>query len=312
MRFILFVLLLTACASHKRPPDEPSKMPPPEDLSHLRSKAREVMIRLKAYNIDSGYVISRTKDGQIEHKGDAVLWTGLAMAALSCDDAERLFTQVTGDILRRGGLIGRWAASPNNERPSSRDQVRGAMIGLTDQAMRCGRDYIAGEAWRLHMQYVSDNNGGLFPGANPGYQVTEFFVWPWSMVGEFFDIAPHEGSKFVFEAGLSTTAQAIVLQKSAAYPIHLATLDIILADRVGQPVSQLGYDAFCAASRGADLGLTEWLCRRKTAKEILEAWTPNAYEYQWQRAQWESPDGDGNTTPGVDFLLLYKLAGGEY
>lgn len=312
MRAIILSILLTACATPKKPLDLPSRLPEKEDLSVVTPMARELLARLKSYNVDSGYVITRTESGEIEHKGDAVLWTGLAMAAVPCEDAEPLFTQVSLDTLRRGGMIGRWAASPNNERPSSRDQVRGVMIGFTDLAKRCGKEDIAKETWRLHAQYVADNAGGLFPGANPGYQVTEFFLWPWSMVGEFFEIQPHQGSKTVFEAGLATTAQVIVLQKSAAYPIHLATLDIILADRLGSPISELGFKAFCAASVGSDLGLTEWLCKRKTAKEILLAWAPNTYEYKWQRAPWEGPDAGDHKTPGVDFLLLFHLGGGQY
>jgi hypothetical protein len=309
--FFVFILLL-ACAKPKSPDDAVAKLPPKEDLSQFKPRAQAILERFKAYNIEAGYVVTRKPDGGIEHKGDAVLWTGLAMMALPCADGDELFRRVVEDTTRRGGLIGRWAADPKPEAPSSRDQVRGAMMGFTERAVRCGDMELARETWRLHMQYVAANDGGLFPGANQGYRVTEFFLWPWTMVGEFFGIQPHQGSKTVFESGLSATAFAIVTQEAPAYPIHLATLDVILSVKIGSPVSELGLKAFCRAASGAGLGLTDWLCRRKTARTLLAAWNEDVYEYQWQRATWETPDADGNRTPGVDFLLLYHLAGGEY
>lgn len=307
-RFIITLALLASCAHPKKPEESVSSLPDKEDLSALLEKRDAILERFKAFNVEAGYVVSRNPAGDIEHTGDSVLWTGLALTALPCEQGAAIYDQLRNDILRRGGLIARWAADPNPSHPSSRDQVRGVMLALVSRAKRCGDIESAREVWRTHMRYVADNNGGLFPGANPGYQVTDAFMWPWSVVGEYLGIQPATGSKFVFEAAMSSTAAAILVQKSAGYPIHLATLDAILAYEVGKPISKLGYEALCAASSGADLGLTEWYCRRKTALELLTAWKQDEYEYRWQRAAWETPDGDGHTTPGVDFILLYSLA----
>ena len=139
MRAIFLMLfMLMACAKPKAPEEAIATLPPSENLSDLKPRAESILARFKAYNVEAGYVVTRRPDGGIDHKGDAVLWTGLAMMALPCADGEELFRRVVEDTTRRGGLIGRWAADPKPEAPSSRDQVRGAMMGFTERAIRCG------------------------------------------------------------------------------------------------------------------------------------------------------------------------------
>lgn len=288
--------------------DGPSSLPPREDVTAFDADAAALTRRMLVRNVDpQDQIAVRRPDGTFDDQGDAGIFTGLAVASLGCTEGAPLLGALLAAIDHNDGMIPRHdplVESANG--PTTRDQVVGVMLGFVERWQRCPDDREAiRAAWQKHIAYVDRQNGSLGPTAD-GAMLT--LRWLWGAVGQYFAAGGGGGSKQEFEAAAAATANKIRLFRNACYPIHVETLEMIIAAKIGQPVGQRAFAKFCGFSK-VDLGLTEWLCGREKAADWLAGFAPDRWVYAHQRCPaWENPDAKGATTPGLDALLLWRLA----
>lgn len=66
--------------------------------------------------------------------------------------------------------------------------------------------------------------------------------------------------------------------------------------------------SFCDAAKGARIADLEHWCGREGLGEFIQAFKFDEWEYRFQRATWETPDGKHNLyTPGLDLIRAIKL-----
>lgn len=295
---ILIALLLSCSPQHKR------DWLPKSDLSEFDKMASTLVIRLQLEHLEFGYVVSRDGfNGPAAHEGDSLLWSGLALALLPCEAGKEIFDSLYLSVKMGDGELVRFPGL--NQRPS-RDAAIGFLFGMAFRAINCPADYFeAREAVELHLHYVARHNGKLSPS---GPELTSVTRYTYQKVAEYLEITTGTKSdKLSFELGVMAGARAIKAQKSAGYPVHLSTLQILLLDKIGKGITNNGKGWFCDSSKGMGLGLTDLYCDRTSAKLLLEQFSLNEYEYKWQRARWEKPDGHGLLSPAIDWLAIYFL-----
>lgn len=289
--------------------EEPAKasLPPAEDVSSFDGEAAALTERLLARNLDEdGQVAVRREDGSFDDQGDAGIFTGLAVAALGCEAGAPLLAALLKAIDDNGGMIPRHNPLVESRNgPTTRDQVAGVMLGLVERWQRCPDDRLAiRTAWQKHVAYV-ERIGALGPTLDGALLSMR---WIWGAVGQYFGAGGGGGSRQQFEAAAAATADKVRLGRSACFPIHVETLEMIAAAKIGQPVSEAALAAFCGFTK-VDLGLTEWLCQRRPAADWLASFKRDAWVYAFQRCPaWEAPDGGQASSPSLDALLLWRLA----
>lgn len=325
---IALCLALQSChgdADGDGKPDAPFKgdLPAAEELGDLDALDASLVDRLLTRHLDAGFVVSLTRGDapEVRDRGDSALFTGLAVAALGCDEGRPMFEALVANVRAHGGMIHRHPnlvlsgegrrGDANDE--SSRDMMLGAALGLAVRAKRCPDDAdVVRETWALHRAYVLElGDGRLYPGAGNDKQINGGLVWLWDKVANALGAsgdAPRS-SKAAWEAGFAVTPGGPVATKSACYPIHLAVVEALVGYAVGAPVSSFSRLSFCQQTRGAGLPVVEWFCEREPARNWLATYAPDGpWIYRHQRCRWEDPDADETTGPGVDFLLLKRLA----
>ncbi len=298
----------------------PSCMPASEDLSRFSATTTSYESRLAATFVKNGYVVSLAADGSIDHVGDSVLWSSIAMAILPCDQGDAMERAVTQSMTARSGAVVRFEPLPASyaNNVTSRDMETGAMFGFAVRAARCaGSRPALASAWGLHLGFIAKSGGHeLFPITSPTTQ-THYVISPGlgflqDAVGDELGVASAPGgiSKATFESSLVATVEGIRADSSAAcYPAHLSTLQAVAAEYAGRPIKRRVYDDLCDATRSMDLPLTDWYCRRRDAASYLASYVPNQYEYRHQRCgSRESPDMNaGEQSPGLDYLIMRTL-----
>jgi hypothetical protein len=292
---------------------EPSGLPAPTTYPDMEKRGEELTRRLLSEFLENGYVVSRDRQNKPMHQGDSLIWSGIAMASLSCEDAAPIRKALVDSVLRHDGRFLRIDPLPASYKgnETSRDAETGALFGFTMHALRCPqfRPQLA-HAWQKHREFVERH--GLHEGWNPNFFLNPSMKFIFDLVShELLGTArPSDESRKLFEAGVLLDSKTIAYRKSACYPIHLSTLMLVLAAKLGKPVNELTRREFCHDTRGMDLPLTEWYCGRGNFGNYLASFETDKWEYRHQRCpRWESPDVDpGDRSPGVDFLVALRIA----
>lgn len=314
LRLAIIIALATACSHAKQEGDKVAgkefngDLPAAEDLSGQDAHAATFEgDAVDVYRDDGGFVVGHKEDGSPDGDGDGALRTSLIMLSLSCEKGAPLLAVLIKDIHDNGGLIDRHNPDvPSANGRSTRDQVTGVALAFVDRWQRCPDDRpTIKEAWTEHVAYV-EATGALAPTLD-GALLT--FRWLWGAVGQYFAAGGGGGSKQEWEAGGAATAESIKTKHDACYPVHIETLQSILAVKIGQPKSRLARGSFCEASNGLGLQLTDWYCERAKALPWLQAFKPSVWQLEFQRCQaWENPDAAPGKWPATDFLEQYVLA----
>ena len=243
--------------------------------------------------------VIETTDGYVSPPfGDSALFTGIAMATQPCDFPIALVDQVLID----DGLIRRHPTDPKPHDPSSRDMVIGAMLGMVSRYNRCPKDRkLIRWAWAAHAEYVKD--GKLYPGAGIDKSLTPGLTFLWKNVGAHFGVGDGEESPLLFRANLVSTATIIREQQAACYPIHLAYLQIKIAELIDRPIDSVTKLLFCVGTNGTDMPLVDQYCEREPK------WR-EGFDYQSQRCGYEKPDGPGHNLDRLVFeAVKYSYEG---
>lgn len=276
--FLASALSCTACGAFTHENRDPS---PPPDLP--KSLTYEEVADRALEMADSGWIVSRYDDGSAEHLGDSLLWTGLAMGSLDCTRGTIPEQALQTMIKEHGGIAYRHPSLPDE---ISLDGLLGLWWGISERTRLC-----------------PESRGGwiaLLPEHAAKTTVEPFFhtVLDQVMADLGLGAAPSESARGRLGAEVATWAFATVADHAAGFRLHLGFLTLSV---VAAPKGQANY---CGTVQHAKIALLEDFCGRDGIKAWLEGFEYDVWEYQFQRAIWESPDGKpGLHTPAIDWLM---------
>lgn len=284
---------LVACGSPAVKPETPD----PDDS--VRAVYEEYRSRLPRFLEPSPWVVSRFPD-RLEHTGDSLIWSGILLASLPCDDEARGYAEGLRDSLV-GGVLFRHPTLPDK---ISLDGAIGIYRGISSQLSRCSW---AKEVWQNwvaeHLTLVSDT-GTLNPRAGvtlpPGFDyLLEGLAWRMDLHSK-----PSDTRNDAFMLQLEGWARAVAASKAACFRIHLGYQSIRTMDNLGLGPSPRERGRWCNAAEGHGLPLIDWYCGQGGLDAWVKSYRPNEWEYRHQRCgSWETPDGKTDLeTPAVDLL----------
>jgi hypothetical protein len=266
--------------------------------------------RLVDQHLENGWVVTRRPDGSAEHVGDALIWTGLALYGLPCDLGELVEDHLIEVITRNGGALVRYEPLGDyaGGREVSLDGALGLYRGVASRSVRCG----TAAKWRpvigQHIDYMREHGGRLNAGSSASLE--GFDALPVSLHRHLAGGAdPGDGDYSPSVSRLILWTGAVTATKSACFRIHLSWLILRTWQEIGAEFRPETRWAFCAAANGSNIPVVDHWCNRGDLSGWAESYEPNRWEYAHQRCSgWESPDGDGDETPGLDLLVGLREA----
>ena len=297
LRLWMFIILAISCGKKSSKIDPDNNVP---------GDNRYYENRIVTF-LENGFVVSKGKNGELHDQGDSLLFTGLLLGALPCeqiqtilDAFERMQDHFNGFLVRIDPLPDEYLRDENF---ISRDGASGALYGLIRASKRCPE---SSSRISLILSKWEDAVGdSLLLHPKSKAIITPSFKVFWRLAhGKGINTLEYE----LYMASTLITAKLIEDNKSACYPIHLETIQNLVFEIKGRPILRVDKDKWCAITKDMGLMLTDWYCDRHT--DQLKLWmknpeiSPNVYMHQ--RCTWESPDGVDILSPRVDYLLLYR------
>jgi hypothetical protein len=305
--FILSIAVLLGCA---KAPDADEPEPASPTIAERFADAQD---RLASEFIENGWVVSRGTNGEPEHQGDALIWTGLWLGAADCAAALPSELMLRDMIRRHQGALVRY--EPLGEyaggREATLDGALGLYRGIAERVTRCPEtrpewlDIVA-----LHYSYMEASGGHLNPNSDARV-IPEFTYVLARLLDHVSGGDPlHRDGDRVDRLGVQSAAWAmgVAATHAAAFRVHLALLALQTLELSGEDIGR-ARDALCAVTPGMDLPTLDHWCGRGDLAAWVDGFEYDSWEFRHQRAgAWESPDGDGDRTPGLDFLVAIRQA----
>ena len=282
LRF-LFPLWLVAACGHAEPVDHTE--PVANDLT-----VHDISVRALKMSED-GWIVSRNPDGSPADRGDSLLFTGLAMGLMSCEDGALPEHALLNMLATNHGVPYRHPALQGE--PYSLDGVLGLWWGISARVKACPE---SASAW---IQLLADHDRVV--SVPVGFDHVLHTV----MAELGMRPGPTENERAALGSEVAAWATAVVIGKQPAFRLHLGYLVFTLVDA---PKSR---DFFCSVVPGAKMPLLEDMCGRDGLREWLAAFECNRFVYAHQRSPaWEpAPDANGKTTPAIDWLMAASRFG---
>ncbi len=313
-KLLIFLSLLFGCSKAKPEPD-----PLPSAMT-IDQRFDEAQSRVQSGFLEGGWVVSHNADGSLEHQGDSLIWTGLWLGAATCASGDASEQALLGMITSSGGQLIRFDPLPEEYkggREVSFDGAIGLYNGVSDRVKRCpGSKAAWHDAIQLHHDFVEANDGKL--NASADSRVVPEFNY---VLDRLLDSLSDGGDSHADRGRLDRlTVEAagwvgvVNATHEAGFRAHLVLLTFQTLENVGEDVGK-ARDAVCAVSKGMDLKTLDQWCGRGDLVGWIDGFQFNVWEYRHQRAAWETPDGKGYQTPGIDILVAirqaYTLEGGR-
>lgn len=303
---LLPILLLTACAT-----DSGSRKNEKQDASEfVRTSYHQAVDRFTQNYFEDGWVVSRKQDGSTEHEGDSLIWTGLAMASLSCDSGRFISKRMAKMVADNSGALVRY--EPLGEyaggREISFDGATGLYYGLFNRLRRCPEDTdIWRDVWAEHLAFLVENNYRLHPNVDatvmPQFNSIRDYI---SFQLGILEDEPASWRYRTLEGMAMTWASAVTESKQPCFRVHLAWLYMSFLDDAGVLLDS-AYTGFCYATEPAKLPIVDHWCNRISIEKWAKGFEFNKWEYENQRCpDWETPDAGSLKTPALD--LIFNLA----
>lgn len=301
---LLALLCLSACG---KAPESPEAEAPPESVEEMY---RRVSQRLVDDFTENNWVVSRNADGSPDHQGEGLIWTGLALAALPCDLGDPLEAMLQDMMERHGGQLVRF--EPLGEYAGGRevtfDGAVGLYRGITHRITRCGRADMWAPVLLEHRDWVFSHGYRLNENTDPALLAEFSFVLDLLASVLESESPPNANTQFVLELEIATWAWAVTQTHAAAYRLHLGYQTLRTIEELGEGLGHAGKWNFCDATVEAAIPIIDHWCARGDLKQWIADFNFNEWEYRHQRGSWETPDGDGDTTPALDLLLAMRQA----
>ena len=303
---LIALVCIFACSAEPKPAPED-----PTDEVHVTYA--ETVDRLVSRFLHEGQVVSRDDDGSPQHRGDSLLWTGMALGVLPCDRIADVESALGANVEANGGHVVRFMPLPEEYRggrEASLDGELGLLWGVAQYAKRCGTY----PAWFATHYAALAANGWVYPGAarlHPEFS----YVLDVIAHGAGLRGRPDPRRGVLLGAEVAAWAAATKAAQAAAYRIHLGWLALSAVEAAGEEIGE-ARAMYCAATDGAGMPLVNEWCGKSGLADWLSTFQFDAYEYALQRGPWESQDGrPGLSTPALDRLValtqLYNLGGNQ-
>lgn len=239
--------------------------------------------------LDRGFVVTKKADGSFKNQGDSLIFTGLLLYGLDCARGNLILPAIIKMIKDRKGGAYRHPDLPDE---INIDGLLGLYRGLAKRVTICGDDLIG--ILQLHNAWV-DRNKGILP---VGFDFVEK-----QLTGQ----NPTASHQAEMEAAAVAWATGVVAQKAACYRIHLGLISMQTAEELGRKTSDEARTKFCFATKGIGMPTVENWCGRSDLSSFIDDFSYNTWQYRHQRCgTWESPDGDDDIQPGIDYLVAYS------
>jgi hypothetical protein len=307
----IFILLAALCLSCGKDEDPTELHIPTDDVASLYAEAAA---RLPSF-LSDGQVTSKWTDGTLEHRGDSMLMTGLAIGSLDCERGAPLMERLVRRITENEGLLERFEPyAPEISRTRySWDQEVGVTYAFARRAARCpGESVSLAGAWKLRQAAIASWNKRLHP--EHSTKVPPGFDFATKAVSHQLGLsgAPTEDNKQLMELEAIGWAATVVATRSSCYRVHLAFRSMLTAEAAGRPVDSWARDRFCAVTSSAGIPLIDRWCGRP--ETFLADWQWNQGEFRHQLCSYQSTGAkEGLENAGVDLLdyvaTFYELAG---
>jgi len=280
------VSILLGCG--EAPPKE-APLSPDTDIAALKADAE---LRLLEMTEPYGWVVSRWSDGRIEHTGDSLLWTGMAMGVLDCERGSVPEKALLDMLEETGGYAYRHPREA--ARKPSLDGHLGLYWGIAHRVSRCPA---SAQVWRRALTTHKPVN------------VNALFTKVLDSVKFQLGLATSPKGTATLTDSIAAWAYGVVLTKASGYRIHLGFLSLETLEATGAGLPASARSKFCSATTGATMATVDHWCGRGDLPAFIQGFQPNAWEYAPQRASWESPDGKpGLETPGLDLIVALATA----
>lgn len=306
---ILMAIILIAASACKKAPDKFEDELASPDIAALHLQA---VARVETQFLDQGWVVSLSPDGNARHQGDSLIWSGLYLSAVTCDQAALTESTLQKAILDHHGELWRhWSIDD-----ASIDGAIGMFRGIAERLKRkCPN---VGE-WIFPLDaldtYAKAHNGSINHNSSAGLDAFGFILdvlldrVSASPVGDY-----DPRRRDVLVQAVAGWAQAVRIgydfwkagvQKDppAAFRVHLGLQVLETLEALNIEIPPNARDKFCQATDGMDLPTTDHWCGRAHIRDWINVFKYDEWEYRHQRAgAWEQPDGNGLRTPGIDLL----------
>lgn len=303
MNLWIFVLLMAVGIGCGKAEDKSDPVDADDQARTLFTAASDRLMPM----LDRGFVVSRDSDGEARHTGDALIWSGMAVGALDCAHASPVSEALRGMLEQLNGGLYRHPDLPND---ISLDGALGLYKGVSALVTRCPDEL---EPWKkamaLHKDFA-DLFGQLMNEHSDAELVDEFhYVRDLLFHKLGLRAKPSSDRLRILEAQIAGWAYGVKLKKAACFRVHLGLISLQAVEQMGESVSKAGRDKFCQATEGLELPTTDHWCGRGDLVSWVQSFQFDQWEYRHQRCTgWETPDGKGYRTPGVDLLEAMRQA----
>lgn len=305
---LLFTILLFSSCSTV---DERAK--PKEPTDKIRATYLEAVDRLFASHLENNWVVSRYLDGDTEHEGDSLLWTGIAMASLPCELGDVIEDAMAATIRRNGGALVRYEPLGEyaNGREITFDGATGLYFGIFNRLENCGDTAMARwrNVWGLHLDYLQRNDWRFHANADasmpPGFNVLRDYISHILGLGD-----KPVGSRIrLLESEAAAWSVSVIESGKPCYPAHLSFLYMLFLEKSGDLLKGAA-DTFCYATEEASMPWIDHWCGRKDISKWVSVFEYDKWEYRHQRCgSHETPDGKPRLmTPALDLIAALAYA----
>ncbi len=305
MRRFLAIFLtnfaLAGCAHEKAQPRESAL-----ESADAQATYQETAGRILADFTPDGWLISKYDDGTLEHTGDSLIFTGMLLGVLSCEDVPKIEGALIGMINTLEGGFWRHPTKPDDV---SQDGALGVYWGVSHMLTRCPERMVNwSEPLKKHMalgdyQLNRNSMAQIFP----EYDYARDYLFYIAAGGPKPDSGRLDrlGKEVAGSAFLAKTANQTGIGSDACFRVHIGLLAIETAEIFGGRLQDGTRDLLCEEAKGMGLSTLDAYCGRwEGVNELLDTWQYDEWEYQPQRCEWESADGRaGLHTPGLGRLV---------
>jgi len=293
--------------------DRPGTLPG-DDVARARYVAASD--RLLERFTDLGQVVSRGPGSKPERVGEALIWTGTAMANLGCGDGYQLTRLFLARLRSFQGALFRYVPLPEEYFPGNEVSLDGELgwwWGAAARARRCPEELPEfAEAWALRAAYLERTGGRLH--ANVEQTVPAPLDAARDQVAHALGLrgAPSQDRLDALGYGLAGWAASVAAVRAPAYRINLAFTTIRAVEASGGTIGDGARNAFCGATAGVDIPTVDHWCGRPALSAFVDGFQHDVWEYRHQRSgAWETPDAAGFETPGLDLIVALRELHGE-
>lgn len=308
---LMVTLLVVACNPVKKKLE--ASEPSAADIAAYQDASAAVADRF----IYGGFgVVSLDPSGAPEHLGEALIWGGTYLWGVSCDLGKPVADALAAMINRLGGQMIR--VDPLGEYEGDRaitwDGMVGALMGISRRVTACGET----DLWRqpiLAMIAYQDSRGHRLNDSSSAVAPVGF-LYVRDLIAARLGLRdePDESRKIDFEKNAAGWPAIVALShqtgigSDACFRVNLAFSSIVTVETLGKEMSDAARGEFCLGSDGMQIPTIDHLCGRERISNYIAQFEPNQWEYRHQRCgSWESPDGGGNQSPGLDRLTAYVM-----